>query len=142
MVRVFLPLAALAPVLPAVATPVHRILTPVTIDASGTATGLLDFTPPPLSGGATGLGRVQPGDAWDFQLWFTDPAAGGTGFDASVASIPAAPGFGRRQPDVAEVIVSREPLAELPPLPVLWPGSMNERERPWPRFRNLRSTRL
>lgn len=40
----------------------------------------LDFTSPPAGAGG---GKIAPGDTIYFQLWYRDPAAGGSGFNLS-----------------------------------------------------------
>ena len=48
-------------------------------DAQGNVTKPVDFTAPPVNGGA---GMIASGLTWNFQLWFRDPMGpGGTGFN-------------------------------------------------------------
>ncbi len=50
----------------------------VATDASGNASLTVDFDDPPVE-----AGRILPGSSWNFQFWYRDPAAGGTGFNLS-----------------------------------------------------------
>jgi hypothetical protein len=47
---------------------------------AGSATKLLDLDAPPAE-----AGRVDPGSTWQFQFWFRDPAAGGSGWNLTDA---------------------------------------------------------
>jgi len=49
-------------------------------DGAGQASFWLDFTKPPANGGD---GQITPGSTWNFQFWYRDPAAGGSGFNLS-----------------------------------------------------------
>ena len=50
---------------------------------AGTHGGVqLDFSQPPLNGGA---GVLTPGSTWNFQAWYRDVPAGGAGFNLSDA---------------------------------------------------------
>jgi hypothetical protein len=58
-------------------------------DSFGDVERLLDFTQPPAGGGP---GQIEPGSTWNFQLWYRDPAGGGSGFNLSDAlSAPFTP---------------------------------------------------
>ncbi len=50
------------------------------IDPTGTVTHALDITNPPNP-----HGQISSGDTWNFQCWYRDPAAGGSGFNLSDA---------------------------------------------------------
>lgn len=50
--------------------------------ASGEVEQLLGFTAPPASSGS---GKITPGSTWNFQFWYRDVAAGGSGFNLSDA---------------------------------------------------------
>ncbi len=50
----------------------------VPISPAGEATWALDFAAPPQPEGA-----ITPGSTWNFQFWYRDPAAGGSGFNLS-----------------------------------------------------------
>ena len=57
----------------------HRLPPNVQADALGNVTKPVDFTAPPVNGGA---GMISAGNTWNFQLWFRDPMGpGGTGFN-------------------------------------------------------------
>ncbi len=52
-------------------------------DAAGEASRPIDYSAPPMSGGA---GEVQAGDTWNFQFWYRDPAGpGGYAFNLTDA---------------------------------------------------------
>jgi hypothetical protein len=51
--------------------------------AQGTIQIYPDLTAPPMN---TGFGLVEPGSVWNFQLWYRDPAAGGSGFNLTNAT--------------------------------------------------------
>ena len=54
---------------------------PVTqVDPMGVATHALDITDPPNPDG-----QISSGDTWNFQCWYRDPAAGGSGYNLSDA---------------------------------------------------------
>jgi len=55
-------------------------LPPVVVDPGGTAAYELDLSAPPAP-----EGELAPGSTWNFQFWFRDPAAGGSGFNLSDA---------------------------------------------------------
>ena len=60
-----------------------RISPPVVADPLGAVGRALDYTAPPMGGGA---GQVAPGVTWNFQYWYRDPAGpGGSGFNLSDA---------------------------------------------------------
>ena len=60
----------------------HRLGPPAPFDASGNFSRALDLDAPPAGGG--GLGTIQAGSSWYFQLWYRDPfGPGGTGFNLS-----------------------------------------------------------
>jgi hypothetical protein len=59
-----------------------RLLPPVAIDAAGAAQHALDLGARPAHAGS---GLIAPGSSWNFQFWYRDPGAGGTGFNASDA---------------------------------------------------------
>jgi hypothetical protein len=52
----------------------------VQTDFFGDVVYTLDWTAPPVG---SGNGAWQPGDTWNIQFWYRDPAAGGTGFNLS-----------------------------------------------------------
>ena len=54
----------------------------VMFDHPGFGGASLDFSQPPLGGGA---GMVTPGSTWNFQAWFRDTPAGGAGFNLTNA---------------------------------------------------------
>ncbi|MEO2095165.1 MAG: PQQ-dependent sugar dehydrogenase [bacterium] len=51
-------------------------------DLFGDASRAVDFTQSPANAGA---GAITAGSTWNFQYWYRDPAAGGTGFNLSNA---------------------------------------------------------
>ncbi len=57
-----------------------RLLPPVQADAAGHFARPLDLNAQPADAGA---GRIEAGSNWNFQLWYRDAAAGGSGFNAS-----------------------------------------------------------
>lgn len=61
---------------------IFRLNPPGLTDFNGVAERPLDFTHPPLG---SGTGMVTPGSSWNFQYWYRDPAAGGSGFNTSDA---------------------------------------------------------
>ncbi len=68
---------------------VFRLNPPATFDAFGDMTRSLDFTQPPVG---SGPGSIEPGEDWNFQLWYRDPVGGGSGFNLSDAlSVPFTP---------------------------------------------------
>ena len=59
---------------------VSRLNPPVIADSFGDASKAVDFT----SGApGSGPGAILPGSTWNFQFWYRDPAAGGSGFNLS-----------------------------------------------------------
>ncbi|MFT5051246.1 MAG: hypothetical protein ACI8QZ_002657 [Chlamydiales bacterium] len=48
------------------------------VDSTGNVSRQLDFTAPPV---VAGPGQILPGASWNFQFWFRDQTAGGTGFN-------------------------------------------------------------
>ena len=59
---------------------IFRLNPPDQADIFGTFARPLDFASPPLS---SGNGQALPGQSWNFQLWYRDPAAAGSGFNLS-----------------------------------------------------------
>ena len=59
---------------------IFRLGPPLTFDTGGTLTRPVDFDAPPANGGP---GEIEAGDTWQFQLWYRDPAGGGSGFNLS-----------------------------------------------------------
>jgi len=59
---------------------IFRLQPPQLTNALGNASRLVDFGAPPAG---SGPGQVTAGSTWNFQYWFRDPAAGGTGFNLS-----------------------------------------------------------
>ncbi len=57
-----------------------RLNPPVQVNGFGDASRDLDYTVPPMNGGA---GEVTSGSTWNFQFWFRDPMAGGSAFNTS-----------------------------------------------------------
>ena len=57
-----------------------RLGAPTAADATGGNTLALDYSAPPMNAPP---GRVLPGSHWNFQHWYRDPAAAGTGFNLS-----------------------------------------------------------
>jgi len=57
---------------------VFRLFPPVFTDGSGDASRFIDLLAPPANAGP---GQISPGDTWNFQYWYRDPAAGGAGFN-------------------------------------------------------------
>lgn len=53
-----------------------RLLPPSVISPAGTAVHTLDFDTFPAN-------QIAPGSTWNFQFWYRDPTAGGTGFNLS-----------------------------------------------------------
>ncbi len=65
---------------------IFRLNPPLVSDGTGHVQRVLDLTAPPASAGP---GAIQAGETWNFQYWYRDPAAGGTGFNLSDAlSVP------------------------------------------------------
>lgn len=65
-----------------VAAPLFRVLPASQSDADGFVSRTLDFTQSPFNSGA---GAISSGSTWNFQYWYRDNAAGGTGSNASSA---------------------------------------------------------
>ncbi len=66
-----------------------RLLPPVQADAQGRVTRTLDLGAPPA---ASGVGRIEAGSTWNFQLWYRDAPAAGAGFNLSDAlAVPFCP---------------------------------------------------
>ncbi|MCB9916323.1 MAG: PQQ-dependent sugar dehydrogenase [Planctomycetes bacterium] len=61
---------------------IFRLSPPVTADAFGDAGRAVDFTVSPAN---SGPGMITAGSTWNFQFWYRDPAAGGSGFNLSNA---------------------------------------------------------
>jgi|GEM_PF-1318902 hypothetical protein len=59
---------------------VFRLGPPVVSDAAGNGQRVLDLNAAPAN---SGPGLIQAGDTWNFQFWYRDPAAGGSGFNLS-----------------------------------------------------------
>jgi hypothetical protein len=57
-----------------------RVNPPLVVDPSGEAARWLDLASPPAEAGP---GEIRAGSTWFFQLWYRDPAAGGTGANLS-----------------------------------------------------------
>ena len=62
--------------------PIFRLNPPSAADGSGRFVRGVDFDSPPASSGA---GQIQAGSTFYFQLWYRDPAAGGSAFNTSDA---------------------------------------------------------
>jgi hypothetical protein len=63
-------------------TPIQRLGPPGASQGFGVVERPLDLTAPPAG---SGPGQIQPASTWNFQYWYRDPAAGGTGFNLSNA---------------------------------------------------------
>ncbi|MFT4542327.1 MAG: hypothetical protein ACI835_004795 [Planctomycetota bacterium] len=61
---------------------VFRLGPPSTSDANGELSRTVDMNAAPS---ASGPGQISSGSSWTFQLWYRDPAAGGSGFNLSSA---------------------------------------------------------
>jgi len=61
---------------------VFRILPPLKSDSWGFYSLALDYDAAPLN---SGLGKIEAGSEWNFQLWYRDPAGGPAGFNYSDA---------------------------------------------------------
>lgn len=57
---------------------IFRLKPKLADEAFGFVQDQLDFTDPPLP-----AGQIFPGSVWNFQYWYRDPAAGGSGFNLS-----------------------------------------------------------
>jgi hypothetical protein len=57
---------------------VQRFLPPVSTGIAGTGSMALDFTDP-----SSPASQFTAGSTWNFQFWYRDPAAGGSGFNLS-----------------------------------------------------------
>ena len=58
----------------------HRLGPVQVADGGGVALRAVDLTAPPADAGP---GQIQAGVTWNFQFWYRDPAAGGSGFNLS-----------------------------------------------------------
>lgn len=63
-----------------VTNPIFRLRPALSADGTGAFSRPLDFSAPPASSGPS---QISPGSTWNFQLWYRDPAAGGSGFNLS-----------------------------------------------------------
>jgi hypothetical protein len=61
---------------------IFRLNPPALTDANGAVERPLDLTQPPFD---SGTGMATPFSSWNFQYWYRDPAAGGSGFNTSDA---------------------------------------------------------
>lgn len=61
---------------------IQRLVSPVLIDATGTASLALDLSSPAI---ASGPNPIEDGSLFSLQFWFRDNAAGGAGFNTSDA---------------------------------------------------------
>ena len=59
---------------------ISRFNPPISADLFGNAARIVDHSAPPTG---SGPGTVTAGSTWNFQFWYRDPAAGGTGFNLS-----------------------------------------------------------
>ena len=59
---------------------IARLLPLVTMDGNGDTHRVVDFAAPTLAGM-----QITAGSTWNFQFWYADPAAGGSGFNTSDA---------------------------------------------------------
>jgi hypothetical protein len=55
-----------------------RLFPVLQADAFGDVQCSLDWSSVPVG---TGPGRIDPGETWNFQYWYRDPAAGSPGFN-------------------------------------------------------------
>ncbi|MDP6370302.1 MAG: hypothetical protein QF615_11885, partial [Planctomycetota bacterium] len=58
-------------------SPIHRLY-PLAQTGGGTPSHVLDLGSPPSA-----AGQISPGETWNFQCWYRDPAAGVAGFNLS-----------------------------------------------------------
>lgn len=57
-----------------------RILPALTSDVFGNVSRVVDYSTNPFN---AGVGKIDPGDTWNFQFWYRDPNFGGAGFNLS-----------------------------------------------------------